>query len=142
MRSGLACRGYRSFHSSLSIFNDNAMNVFHGYLHKNLAEGWFDPVLTNLTQTETAWLGRLSNFLIYLKTVRGATLQEVIVSQKCHHKNSPIATVILIFTVASKVFSLFMWFPVIQSDGNSHVIRFVFKLGLPKWLIKPFRCLC
>jgi renierapurpurin 18,18'-hydroxylase len=39
------------FKAHFSICNENTMDVFHGYLHKNL-QGWFDPVLLKLRETE------------------------------------------------------------------------------------------
>jgi renierapurpurin 18,18'-hydroxylase len=39
------------FKAHFSICNENTMDVFHGYLHQNL-QGWFDPVLLKLEETE------------------------------------------------------------------------------------------
>jgi hypothetical protein len=36
------------------------MDVFHGYLHKNL-QGWFDPLLTKLQASED---GVLANYQV------------------------------------------------------------------------------
>ncbi|MEM8807837.1 MAG: aromatic ring-hydroxylating dioxygenase subunit alpha [Cyanobacteria bacterium P01_G01_bin.38] len=41
------------FQSHFSICNENAMDVFHGFLHKQL-QGWFDPILLNLKQTDSS----------------------------------------------------------------------------------------
>ena len=37
------------FQAHFSICNENTMDVFHGFLHRDL-QGWFDPVLLNLSQ--------------------------------------------------------------------------------------------
>jgi renierapurpurin 18,18'-hydroxylase len=58
------------FHAHFSICNENTMDVFHGYLHKNL-QGWFNPILTKLQSSEDAvcadykvsYQGWLSKFL-------------------------------------------------------------------------------
>jgi phenylpropionate dioxygenase-like ring-hydroxylating dioxygenase large terminal subunit len=39
------------FHAHFSICNENTMDVFHGFLHKNL-QGWFDPVLLALKESD------------------------------------------------------------------------------------------
>lgn len=40
-----------SFQAHFSICNENALDVFHGFLHRGL-QGWFDPVLLDLAQTD------------------------------------------------------------------------------------------
>lgn len=39
------------FQAHFSICNENTMDVFHGFLHKDL-QGWYDPKLLNLKQDE------------------------------------------------------------------------------------------
>ncbi|KAM3097128.1 Rieske 2Fe-2S domain-containing protein [Phormidesmis sp. 146-35] len=41
------------FKAHFTICNENTMDVFHGYLHKNL-QGWFDPILLKLQETENS----------------------------------------------------------------------------------------
>jgi len=41
------------FKAHFSICNENTMDALHGFLHKDL-QGWFDPVLINLTQEEAS----------------------------------------------------------------------------------------
>jgi renierapurpurin 18,18'-hydroxylase len=43
------------FAAHYTICNENTMDVFHGYLHQNL-QGWFDPILTKLQETDEAVL--------------------------------------------------------------------------------------
>jgi len=58
------------FDAHFSICNENTMDVFHGYLHRNL-QGWFNPKLLKLEQTENSvkadyqvsYKGWLSKFL-------------------------------------------------------------------------------
>jgi renierapurpurin 18,18'-hydroxylase len=41
------------FHAHFTICNENTMDVFHGYLHKNI-QGWFDPILLKLEESESS----------------------------------------------------------------------------------------
>lgn len=41
------------FRAHFTICNENTMDVFHGILHQGL-QGWFDPILTSLKETETS----------------------------------------------------------------------------------------
>jgi renierapurpurin 18,18'-hydroxylase len=43
------------FKAHYTMCNENTMDVFHGYLHENL-QGWYDPVLKRLQETEDAVL--------------------------------------------------------------------------------------
>lgn len=125
------------FQAHFSICNENAMDVFHGYLHKNL-QGWFDPVLTNLTQTETAvnadyqisyknrpW----SNFLGVSDRSQKVTTKTLSVRYDYPHFYSRLEGLSSLYL---------MRLPVSPTETRSFSILFL-KLGLPKWLLKPFK---
>jgi phenylpropionate dioxygenase-like ring-hydroxylating dioxygenase large terminal subunit len=125
------------FNSHFSISNENTMDVFHGFLHKNL-QGWFDPVLLDLKQTDTSvdaayrvsYKGFLTKFL-GLSTEGGVTTRTVSIHYQYPHYHSTMEGVSSLYL---------MRMPVGPAETRSFSLLFLPNIRIPKWLqtlIKP-----
>jgi len=80
------------FDAHFSICNENTMDVFHGYLHRNL-QGWFNPKLLKLEQTDNsvkadyqvAYQGWLSKVFNLNKENRNVTYRTISVQYQYPH---------------------------------------------------------
>ncbi|NJO39965.1 MAG: aromatic ring-hydroxylating dioxygenase subunit alpha [Cyanobacteria bacterium CRU_2_1] len=85
------------FNAHFSICNENTMDVFHGYLHKNL-HGWFDPHLIKLQEGEgsvwadylVSYQGWLSRFLGIGTDGKGVTTRTVSIHYQYPHYHSTL----------------------------------------------------
>lgn len=124
------------FQAHFSICNENTMDVFHGFLHQKL-QGWFDPVLTNLRETETAvcadyqvsYRGWIAKFLgLSEKADQITTLP---VSVQYQYPNY--------YTTLQGISSLYLFrLPVSATESKSFAL-FFFKIRLPQSVLKPLQ---
>lgn len=122
------------FQAHFSICNENTMDVFHGFLHQNL-QGWFDPVLLSLRETETSVLaeykvsykGWIAKFLGLSDRADTVTTLPVSVHYRYPHY----------YTTLQGVSTLYLFrLPVDLTQSRSFAF-FFFKLRLPQWILKP-----
>lgn len=126
------------FKAHFSISNENTMDVFHGFLHKNL-QGWFDPVLLNLQQTDdsvqaayrVSYRGTLIKFLGLNADDDGVTTRTVSIHYQYPHYHSTMEGVSSLYL---------MRLPVGPNETRSFTLLFLPKVRLPTWvqnMIKP-----
>jgi renierapurpurin 18,18'-hydroxylase len=123
------------FKSHFSICNENTMDVFHGYLHKNL-QGWYDPKLTRLVETAAtveadytvSYGGILTKFL-GLNDSAAATTRTISVTYQYPH---------YINTLQGISYLYLMRLPIGPDRSRSFSMLFV-KLRLPKRIVDPLR---
>jgi renierapurpurin 18,18'-hydroxylase len=126
------------FNAHFSICNENTMDVFHGYLHKNL-QGWFDPALLSLKETNDSvkadyrvrYKGKLSKFLGLSTQSDGVTTRIVSIDYQYPHYHSTLEGVSSLHL---------MRLPVGLNETRSFSLLFL-QIRLPKWLLKPFKTL-
>lgn len=126
------------FNAHFSICNENTMDVFHGYLHKNL-QGWFDPALLSLKETEASvkadyrvrYKGKLSKFLGFSTQSDGVTTRIVSIDYQYPHYHSTLEGVSSLHL---------MRLPVSPNETRSFSLLFL-QIRLPKWLLKPVKSL-
>lgn len=125
-----------SFQAHFSICNENTMDVFHGFLHQKL-QGWFDPVLVNLSETESAvcadyqvsYRGWIAKFLGLSEKADQVTTLPVAVQY--HYPNY--------YTTLQGVSSLYLFrLPVSPTESKSFAL-FFFKVRLPQSILKPLQ---
>jgi renierapurpurin 18,18'-hydroxylase len=127
------------FKSHFSISNENTMDVFHGFLHKNL-QGWFDPVLLKLQQNDdsvqadyrVSYRGVLTKFLGLSASQDGITTRTVSIHYQYPHYHSTMEGVSSLYL---------MRMPVGPQETRSFSLLFLPKVRLPKQLqaaIKPW----
>ena len=125
------------FNAHFSICNENTMDVFHGFLHKNL-QGWFDPVLLNLQDTANAvwadyrvsYKGALSKFLGLGTDGDGVTTRNVSIHYQYPHYHSTMEGVSSLYL---------MRLPVGPNQTRSFSLLFLPKIRLPKWLLRTIK---
>ncbi|NJO80476.1 MAG: aromatic ring-hydroxylating dioxygenase subunit alpha [Cyanobacteria bacterium RM1_2_2] len=126
------------FNAHFSISNENTMDVFHGFLHKNL-QGWFDPALLNLQQTDdsvqadyrVSYRGTLIKFLGLSADDNGVTTRTVSIHYQYPHYHSTMEGVSSLYL---------MRLPVGPNETRSFTLLFLPKVRLPAWvqnLVKP-----
>lgn len=121
------------FGAHFSICNENTMDVFHGVLHENL-QGWFNPVLTHLEQTESSvvanyqvsYRGRLAAFLGLSQRANEVTTQSIRIEYCYPHYCTRMENVSSLYL---------MRLPVGPTESCSYSL-FFFKVRLPHWLIR------
>lgn len=121
------------FRAHFSICNENTMDVFHGFLHKNL-QGWFDPVLIHLSQGEASvyadyrvsYQGWLTKFLGLSEQGNKVTTRVVSIRYNYPHYQSSLEGVSSLYL---------MRLPVGPTETRSFSLLFL-KLRLPGWLLK------
>jgi renierapurpurin 18,18'-hydroxylase len=124
------------FQAHFSICNENAMDVFHGFLHEDL-QGWFDPVLTDLRETESSvcaeyrvsYKGRLAKFLGLSEHADEVTTLPVSIRYHYPHYHSTLQGVSSLYL---------MRLPVSPTESRSFAL-FFFKVRLPEWLLNPMK---
>ncbi len=124
------------FQAHFSICNENTMDVFHGFLHQKL-QGWFDPVLVNLRETETtvcadyqvSYRGWIAKFLGLSEQADQITTLPVAV-----HYQYPNY-----YTTLQGVSSLYLFrLPVSATESRSFAL-FFFKIRLPQSILKSLQ---
>jgi renierapurpurin 18,18'-hydroxylase len=126
------------FDAHFSICNENTMDVFHGYLHKDL-QGWFDPELLQLSATDDSvsaayrvrYQGGLSKFLGLSKDKDGVTTRIVSINYNYPHYYTSLEGVSCLHL---------MRLPVGPNQTRSFSLLFL-DIQLPKWLLNPVRSL-
>lgn len=124
------------FRAHFSICNENAMDVFHGFLHQDL-QGWFNPVLLDLKTTDhsvfarynVSYKGRLAKFLGLSERADEVTTLPISIHYRYPHYASSLEGVSSVYL---------MRLPVGPAESRSFAL-FFFKVQLPKWLIRPFK---
>jgi renierapurpurin 18,18'-hydroxylase len=126
------------FNAHFSICNENAMDVFHGFLHQEL-QGWFDPVLLNLKETESAicadyrvsYKGRLAKFLGLSDRADEVTTLPISIQYRYPHYSSSLQGISALYL---------MRLPVGPVESRSFAL-FFFKVKVPQWLPRPVKSL-
>jgi renierapurpurin 18,18'-hydroxylase len=123
------------FNAHFSICNENTMDVFHGYLHQNL-QGWFDPVLKKLQETENSvtaeyqvsYKGPITKFL-GLSDDGGVTTKSISVSYRYPNYVNKLDGVSALYL---------MRLPVGKLESRSFALLFL-QVRVPKWLLNLAR---
>ncbi|HIK27124.1 MAG: aromatic ring-hydroxylating dioxygenase subunit alpha [Oscillatoriaceae bacterium SKW80] len=124
------------FQAHFSICNENTMDVFHGYLHRNL-QGWFNPQLKSLRETETtlcaeyevSYKSRIAKFLGLSDKGNKVTTRTISIQYRYPHYYSSLEGVSSLYL---------MRLPVGPTESRSFAL-FFFKLPLPQWLLNPLK---
>ncbi|MDC0833111.1 (2Fe-2S)-binding protein [Leptolyngbya valderiana BDU 20041] len=124
------------FHAHFSIANENAMDVFHGFLHEEL-QGWFDPVLLDLKQDEdsvcasyrVSYKGQMAKFLGLTDSADEVTTRTISVRYRYPHYYSTLEGVSSIHL---------MRLPVSPTETRSFALFFL-KVRLPDWILNPLK---
>jgi len=124
------------FNAHFSIYNENCMDVFHGFVHQNL-QAWFDPVLLSLQETEAAvcaeyqvsYKGRMAQFLGLSERANQVTTLPISIQYRYPYYYSSLQGV-------SSLYSLRQ--PVGPTESRSFAL-FFFKVRLPGWVLKPLK---
>ncbi len=125
-----------NFKAHFSIYNENCMDVFHGFLHENL-QAWFDPVLLNLGETEAAvcaeyqvsYKGRLAQFLGLSERADQVTTLPISIHYRYPNYYSSLQGVSCLYSLR---------LPVGPTESKSFAL-FFFKVRLPAWALKPLK---
>ncbi|MEC4983937.1 MAG: aromatic ring-hydroxylating dioxygenase subunit alpha [Oscillatoria sp. PMC 1068.18] len=124
------------FQAHFSMCNENTMDVFHGYLHRGL-QGWFDPVLTNLKETENSvcaeynvsYRGRMAKFLGLSDRADQTTTLPISIQYRYPHYYTSLQGVSTLYL---------MRLPISPTESRSFAY-FFFKVRLPQWLLRPLQ---
>jgi phenylpropionate dioxygenase-like ring-hydroxylating dioxygenase large terminal subunit len=124
------------FRAHFSMCNENTMDVFHGFLHQDL-QGWFDPVLTNLEETEASvkadynvsYKGRMAKFLGLSERADEVTTLPIAIHFRYPHYFSSLQGISSLYL---------MRLPVGLTESRSFAL-FFFKVRLPQWLLNPLK---
>ena len=119
--------------SHFSICNENAMDVFHGFLHQNL-QGWFNPVLKSLRETEASvcaeydvsYKGRMAKFLGLSDKADQVTTRRISINYNYPHYATSLEGISSVYL---------MRLPIGLRESRSFAFFFL-KVRLPKWLLK------
>lgn len=127
------------FKAHFSICNENTMDVFHGFLHKNL-QGWFDPVLLRLQDGDdfvaadyrVSYRGVLTGFLGISadEKAKGITTRTVSIHYQYPHYHSTLEGVSSLYL---------MRLPVGPNETRSFSLLFLPKIRLPKWFLRSIK---
>lgn len=120
------------FQAHFSICNENTMDVFHGFLHKDL-QGWYDPKLLDLKQDEhgvaadyqVSYEGFLSKLLGLGAKGSDSTTRTVSIHYRYPHYATALESVSSLYL---------MRLPVGPTETKSFSLMFL-KLPLPQWLL-------
>ncbi|WP_404791175.1 Rieske 2Fe-2S domain-containing protein [Altericista sp. CCNU0014] len=124
------------FKAHFSICNENAMDVFHGFLHQEL-QGWFDPVLIHLKETEDAvvaaynvsYKGRMAKFLGLSQDARAVTTLPISIEYRYPNY----------FTSLQGISSLYLLRSPVGLQESRSFALFFFRVKLPQWLLDLVR---
>ena len=125
------------FNAHFSICNENTMDVFHGFLHREL-QGWFDPVLLSLEDGDdfvkasyrVSYKGGLARFLGLGSNEAGVSTRVVTVCYQYPHYHSTLEGVSSLYL---------MRLPVGPNETRSFSLLFLPKIRLPQWLLNSIR---
>lgn len=120
------------FQAHFSICNENTMDVFHGFLHKDL-QGWYDPKLLNLKQDDdgveadyqVSYEGFLSKLLGLGAKGSDSTTRTVSIRYRYPHYATALESVSSLYL---------MRLPVGPTETKSFSLLFL-RLPLPQWLL-------
>ncbi|MEM8612087.1 MAG: aromatic ring-hydroxylating dioxygenase subunit alpha [Cyanobacteria bacterium P01_H01_bin.105] len=120
------------FQAHFSICNENTMDVFHGFLHKDL-QGWYDPKLLELKQDgnsvaadyQVSYEGFLSKLLGLGSKGSDSTTRTVSISYQYPHYSTALESVSSLYL---------MRLPMGPTETKSFSLMFL-KLPLPQWLL-------
>lgn len=121
------------FKAHFSVCNENAMDVFHGFLHQDL-QGWFNPILLDLKATQDAvharysvsYKGILAKFLGLAERADEVTTLPITINYRYPHYASSLEGVSSVYL---------MRLPVGLQESRSFAL-FFFRLSLPNWLVR------
>jgi phenylpropionate dioxygenase-like ring-hydroxylating dioxygenase large terminal subunit len=124
------------FKAHFSICNENAMDVFHGFLHEEL-QGWFDPVLIHLQETENSvkaaynvsYKGRMAKFLGLSERADQVTTLPITIEYRYPNYHSFLQGVSSLYL---------MRLPVGPQESRSFAL-FFFRVQLPQWVLRLVR---
>jgi len=124
------------FDAHFSICNENSMDVFHGFLHENL-QGWFDPVLLKLRETEDAvmadyqvsYKGLMPKLLGLTERADEVTTRIASVNYRYPHYYSTLEDISALYL---------MRLPVSPVESRSFAL-FFFRLPVPNWVLNPLK---
>lgn len=124
-----------TFKAHFSICNENTMDVFHGYLHQNL-QGWFDPVLIKLHETEhsvtaeyqVSYKGILTKLLGFSED-GGITTKTISVDYQYPNYINKLEGISALYL---------MRLPISATESRSFAMLFL-RLPFPNWLLNPLR---
>jgi renierapurpurin 18,18'-hydroxylase len=124
------------FKAHFSICNENTMDVFHGYLHQNL-QGWFDPVLLKLQETENSvkadyqvsYRGPITKFLGLSEVSDRVTTQVISVDYRYPNYVNTLQGISALYL---------MRLPVSPQESRSFTFLFL-KVRLPPFLVSLLR---
>jgi renierapurpurin 18,18'-hydroxylase len=124
------------FQAHFSICNENAMDVFHGFLHEEL-QGWFDPVLIDLKETndsiraeyQVSYKGQMAKFLGLTDRADQVTTIPITIQYRYPHYASSLKGISSLYL---------MRLPVDKAESRSFAL-FFFRVRLPKWVLNPLR---
>jgi renierapurpurin 18,18'-hydroxylase len=123
------------FKAHYTICNENTMDVFHGYLHENL-QGWFDPILTKLQETDdtvladyqVSYQGFLTKLLGFSNSSSPTTRTISVHYQYPNYINS----------LGGTSFLYLMRQPIAPDQSRSFSLMFI-KIRVPSWLQRSLR---
>lgn len=121
------------FQAHFTICNENTMDVFHGILHQHL-QGWFDPKLIRLQETETSVLaeyqvsykGRLAAWLGLSDRADQSTTRSIQIEYRYPHYRTCMSGVSALYL---------MRLPIGLTESRSYAL-FFFKARLPPFLLR------
>ncbi len=121
------------FKAHFSVCNENAMDVFHGFLHQDL-QGWFNPVLLDLKATDSAiqakyqvsYKGILAKFLGLAERANEVTTLPISINYRYPHYASSLEGISSVYLMRLPV----------DSDESRSFALFFFRLRLPRRLMK------
>lgn len=124
------------FKAHFSICNENTMDVFHGYLHKNL-QGWFDPELISLKASEASvfaqyrvsYQGWMTKFFGFSEQGNEVTTRTVTIKYNYPHYQSSLEGMSSLYLMRQ---------PVGAQLTKSFSLLFI-KIRLPQWFVKPLQ---
>lgn len=119
------------FRAHFSICNENTMDVFHGFLHKDL-QGWYDPKLLKLKRDEhsvaadyqVSYKGSLSKLLGLGNKGSDDTTRTVSIRYQYPHYATSLESVSSLYL---------MRLPIGPTETKSFSLLFL-KLPLPQWI--------
>jgi renierapurpurin 18,18'-hydroxylase len=125
------------FKSHFSICNENTMDVFHGYLHKNI-QGWFDPQLLKLQEFDgsltadyaVSYQSPLTKIL-GLSDSSGKTTRTISVTYEYPNYINSLQGTSYIYLMRS---------PISPCQSQSFALFFL-KVRIPRWILDPIRTL-
>ncbi|NJN24476.1 MAG: aromatic ring-hydroxylating dioxygenase subunit alpha [Acaryochloridaceae cyanobacterium RL_2_7] len=121
------------FKAHFSICNENTMDVFHGFLHEEL-QGWFDPILLNLEETENtvkaqysvSYKGQMAKFLGLAEDAKQVTTLPITIEYQYPNYATTLRGISSLYL---------MRLPVSNQESRSFAL-FFFRVRLPQWMIR------